>query len=135
MKRSTRGFTLIELMMVVVIVGVLAGIAFPSYKIFTCRTKWSEAKTSLKSLSVHEEAYRSEYDSYLSGADAQTLFINGMVASMPSRRYAYSVPSADKISFVAEASGLTGTQVDGDLWTLDEAASLLHVSTSSGCSQ
>ena len=64
-KRIGRGFTLIELMIVVAIIGILAAIAIPNFVKFQCRSKQSEAKTNLKALYVAEEAYRGEYDLYV----------------------------------------------------------------------
>jgi type IV pilus assembly protein PilA len=50
MKKLAKGFTLIELMIVVAIIGILAAIAIPNFLRFQARARQSEAKTNLKAI-------------------------------------------------------------------------------------
>ncbi len=59
------GFTLIELMIVVGVIGVLVSIAIPTFLRFHHRAKSSEAKTNLAALRTAEEAYMGESGTYL----------------------------------------------------------------------
>ena len=62
--RKFKGFTLIELMIVVAIIGILAALAIPNFMKFQARSKQSEAKSNLKSVFTAEKSYYAEHDTY-----------------------------------------------------------------------
>ncbi len=64
MKKLQKGFTLIELMIVVAIIGILAALAIPNFIRFQARSKQSEVKANLKSLFTAERSYYQEHDMY-----------------------------------------------------------------------
>jgi len=80
---STRGFTLIELMITVAIVGILAAIAYPSYQSYILRSHRSEGMALLSEAAARMERYYAQNSTYQtaslkglglsSSADATTL--------------------------------------------------------------
>jgi type IV pilus assembly protein PilA len=112
MKRLQKGFTLIELMIVVAIIGILAAIAIPNFIKFQARSKQSEAKANLKASFTAEKAYFQEKDVY--AGLVQTI---GFVPER-NNRFAYFLDGATiKMSSRATAieayvGGETGIGVD-----------------------
>lgn len=62
MKKS--GFTLIELLIVIAIIGILAGIAYPSYMQHVLKSKRSEAQSSLIEIANRQEMYYLDHHRY-----------------------------------------------------------------------
>ncbi len=83
--KSSIGFTLLELMLVVVIIGILASIAYPSYRDFVLRAKRSEGKAALLKVQLAQEKYRANHINY--GSLAQL----GLSTSSPTGYYNITV--------------------------------------------
>ena len=71
--KNKKGFTLIELMIVVAIIGILAAIAIPDFLKFQAKAKQSESKTNLGAIFTTQVAYFGEANTYADGASAFTL--------------------------------------------------------------
>ena len=59
-RANSSGFTLIELMIVVVIIAILAGVAYPSYKNYTVKSKRSDAYAALTEAATDQEKFYSQ---------------------------------------------------------------------------
>ncbi|MCC7329063.1 MAG: type IV pilin protein [Gammaproteobacteria bacterium] len=66
MNQRNRGYTLMELMVVVTIVGILAAVAVPSYRQYTMRAKRADATTALLRLAAMQERFYIQHNSYAS---------------------------------------------------------------------
>jgi len=124
--RSRKGFTLIELMIVVVIIGILAALAIPRFMRATTKSKQSEAKQILKQVYVMQRAYKQENDTYC--CNGQSASAGGAIATlgidvMDAARYTYSIVS-DSTSFTATATGNLDDDATNDTWTIDDAGDL-----------
>lgn len=78
--RTSAGFTLIELMIVVVVIGILSAIAFPSYSAYVLRAQRAAAKTVLLDLASQQESHFADRKRYATSLSALGLAGNTMYA-------------------------------------------------------
>lgn len=102
--RRNRGFTLIELMVVVLVISILAAIALPSYRKYVMRTHRTDATRALNDLASREESFyfsNNRYTSQLSDL--------GGNSSMAGSLFTVSIPSATSTNYSLSATAI-GTQ-------------------------
>jgi type IV pilus assembly protein PilA len=101
-KSLQKGFTLIELMIVVAIIGLLAALAIPNFLKFQARAKTSEAKTNLKALYTAQRSFFAEHDAYATAFDS--------VGFAPERgnRYAYWIAATGNFNDRSGSTEVTG---------------------------
>jgi len=111
------GFTLIELMIVVAIIGILAAIALPNFLRFQARAKQSEAKALLSTVFSANESYFAENQTY-----GGTTTIGFNVAGDPKYYVTPTVTAADGDSFTAQTSGNIDSDATVDTWAVTQAS-------------
>ena len=130
--RNRKGFTLVELMIVVAIIGILAAIAIPNFLQFRLKAKTSEAKSNLGAIRSTEVAYFAEWNYWVAGQsitpshagtlagtkaalDTTTNFSILGFAPEGAVFYSYQLqPNAAANKFVVQSTGMTIEAV-GDL--------------------
>lgn len=100
--RSDKGFTLIELMIVVAIIGILAAIAIPNFLRYQATSRQAEARTNLGGIYVAETASFSNTGTY------DTMANVGFVLSGGSNRYTYRSGAGDQINGTLGATAENG---------------------------
>lgn len=116
-----RGITLLELMIVVVIVGILAGIAIPTYQSQVVRSTRSDAQSALLGFAQSMERHYAQNFTYLgaasgggnTGAPAPTVY----TSTTPRDGTAYynlTIQAASASAYTVRATPIAGTRQDGD---------------------
>lgn len=125
-KKASLGFTLIELMIVVSIVAILAGIALPSYNDYIKRSRIAEMTSTLSDMRVKMEQYFQDNRGYTGACTA------GTVAPPPANtsffQFACNIPDAN--TYTVTATGI-GSMV-GFQYTIDQANTRRTVTVGSG---
>ena len=139
--KSRKGFTLIELMIVVAIIGILAAIAIPNFLKFQAKAKQSEAKNNLSAVFTSETSYFGEKNVY------GTTFPEINWSPEGTSRYQYFLASGQSTgsvaatettlpsnvavtstAFTAGASGNIDNDATKDQWTIDDKKNLQNIS-------
>ena len=102
---NRKGFTLIELMIVVAIIGILAAIAIPNFLKYQAKSKQSEAKTNLKGIFTSETSYFGEHNFYGTSFDAIGFGLAGNTA----KAYSFTLNDTNYI-------GVSSTKPTNTTW-------------------
>lgn len=117
MKKVQQGFTLIELMIVVAIIGILAAVAIPSYQNYTKKAKFTEVVQATAPFKVAVEGcFQDKQDLTVCG----TVGTNGIPANAGASGYVSSV--AVGANGVITATAVSTNGLSGELYTLTPAA-------------
>lgn len=131
MRAMQRGFTLIELMIVVTIIGLLAAVAIPGYGQYVRRAQRSEGMAALSALAAAQEKY------YLSNNTYTTNFADLKMSDTTEHGYyTLNITTADAAAFTATAApGASSPQrddTDCQVFTLNSAGSRTSTNATSG---
>jgi type IV pilus assembly protein PilA len=105
---NSSGFTLVELMVVVAIIGILAAVAIPNYQKYQAKARQTEAKIALAAIYTAEKSFNSENGSY-TGCLRQA----GFVPEGANRYYSIGFPKAT-VTGASTACGPAGGQPCGN---------------------
>lgn len=115
---SQKGFTLIELMIVVAVIGILAAIAYPNYTQYVRRGKAAEATSTLANLKSRMEQYFQDNKTY---ADVGGGVVAPCSPAAGSAKYfTYSCTIQTATTFTITAAPVSGQGVDNFTFTIDQ---------------
>lgn len=102
------GFTLVEIMIVVAIIGILSAVAMPSYSGYVMRARLSEAHSALASTQPRMEMYWSNERSYEDFSELPA----------DSKNFTYALTAADQTTYTLTATGIG--DADGFVFTINQ---------------
>jgi len=132
MRKYMGGITLLELMVVVLIIGLLAAVAYPNYREFAARAKRNEAKAMLLEVATNQERFylqNNRYgtlgelgydDPWMSETGSYRVTVAGPDASNFTGRAEYLLGGNEAgkcLNFFIDGRGSKTSDPEGDCWT------------------
>ena len=116
MRKYMRGVTLLELLIVLVVISILAAIAYPNYREYITRAKRTEAKAALLQIATQQERFYLQNNSF-----TQNLLVLGFATTpnftTDSESYVINVGAANANGFTATATFQLGGDEAGKCLT------------------
>ena len=112
-RKKFHGFSLMEVMIVVVIIGILAALAYPNLEKYLKRARQTEAKTNLSAIYTAQKIYFTLHQSYAEDINELDL---SLVQGDP---YTFTM-EASTSTFKAQAEGNIDDDDVLDTWTIDQ---------------
>lgn len=121
-----QGYTLTEMMIVLVVIGILTLIALPKFMSVVSKAKMTEAKTQLKHLHTLQKTYYYERDRYADNLAALGFEQRALVTNGGNARYKILIEQAGTSKYTAVAEAVVDFDNDGtkNVWEVDQSGTI-----------
>jgi type IV pilus assembly protein PilE len=119
-----KGFTLVELMIVIVIVGILAAVAIPKFSIAADKARASEFPTVLTGIYTNQEAYKAESGTYAPAAGWNSISMTDPSKTAGQSKwfnYTWTTPTSSTYTAKATVAGKFGDLAGTETATINQS--------------